>query len=63
MLSSDYLMLNVLLKCRRKRPLIVLTRVYDSFADKFIELALGKFNKVEGVLVSGVFEISREKVR
>jgi hypothetical protein len=41
----------------------VLPRIYDSFADKFIELALGKFNKVEGVLVSGVFEISREKVR
>jgi len=63
MLSSDYLVLNVLLKRRRKRPLIVLTRVDYAFTDKFIELALGKFNTVEGVLVSCVFEVSREKVR
>ena len=60
MLSSHYLVLNVLLERRRKRPLIVLPRVDYAFTHKFIELALGKFNKVEGVLVSGVFEVSRK---
>jgi hypothetical protein len=40
MLCRDYLVLNVLLKSRRERPLIVLPWVNESFVHKLFELTL-----------------------